>query len=165
MTEQRFCENGHPMDPSWDVCPYCRTVAMRKDAFGESHAKSEGSIARVGGIPHPEFLFGPKDDRKLVGWLYCSEGSRPQEGEDYRVTEGRTTLGTAADCDIVVFDQYVNAQHAAIIVESRQSTKLLLDHDTKNGTFVNDERITKVELADGDVIRIGQTMFLFKTPW
>jgi hypothetical protein len=28
----KFCENGHPMKPSWDICPYCRRTGIQLPA-------------------------------------------------------------------------------------------------------------------------------------
>jgi pSer/pThr/pTyr-binding forkhead associated (FHA) protein len=37
-------------------------------------------------------------------------------------------------------------------------------HDLKstNGTFVNDRRVTRHPLVEGDVVRVGETIFLFR---
>lgn len=52
---------------------------------------------------------------------------------------------------------------------SRQHTRLYrtggkffaLDLNSKNGTFVNGERVEKAELRDGDVVTVGTTTFRF----
>ena len=38
-------------------------------------------------------------------------------------------------------------------------------HDLKstNGTFVNERRVTRHVLSEGDVVKIGETSLLFKT--
>jgi predicted component of type VI protein secretion system len=52
---------------------------------------------------------------------------------------------------------------------SRQNTRLyraqgrfsLIDLNSKNGTYVNNEQVQRAELKDGDEIRIGSTTFRF----
>ncbi len=52
---------------------------------------------------------------------------------------------------------------------SRQNTRIyksaggfsVIDLNSKNGTYVNEERVERAELKDGDVVRIGTTAFRF----
>ena len=54
---------------------------------------------------------------------------------------------------------FVSRTHARL-VRAHQSW-LLVDADSRNGTFVNGERVTRAMLADGDVFEIGRTLFMF----
>ncbi|HPC82381.1 MAG TPA: FHA domain-containing serine/threonine-protein kinase [Thermoanaerobaculaceae bacterium] len=52
-------------------------------------------------------------------------------------------------------DRYVSRTH--FLIELRPPRCVVSDLDSANGTYVNDERITRRELVDGDEIRAGRT--------
>ena len=76
---------------------------------------------------------GPKE---CVGWVVVLNGGL--KGQDFRLTPGKNVVGTAADCDVVLTDQFLSGRHAVIRYEEGRFT--LVDLDSTNGTFVNDER-------------------------
>lgn len=72
------------------------------------------------------------------------------------------TVGRAIDCDIqlpVTEEQDVSRHHCMFVIEPPHLW--VQDLDSKNGTFVNDLRITSspdqemFELRDGDEVRVG----------
>jgi pSer/pThr/pTyr-binding forkhead associated (FHA) protein len=66
------------------------------------------------------------------------------------------TIGRAADCDLVLDDDYVSTKHARIA--RGPSGYLLEDLGSTNGTFVNSLRITTpTGFSVGDTLRIGRT--------
>ena len=70
------------------------------------------------------------------------------------LTRGTHILGRAPDAAVCVNDSGVSRHHAKIIVGPEGAT--LEDLGSKNGTFVEDQRIDGVRsLRDGDVIRVG----------
>ena len=76
------------------------------------------------------------------------------------------TIGRNARNDITIDDVAVSSQHA--IIESRENSYLegycdyiLIDKDSTNGTFVNDEKITEQRLMNGDLVRIAWNTFRF----
>lgn len=85
-----------------------------------------------------------------------------QKGQDFRLFDGRNVLGTAADCDVVVFDPYLSARHCVFLIESSKCSYVLQDLDSRNGTYVNRQKIVKQDLIDNDEVRIGQAEFRFK---
>ena len=156
MSDQATCPTGHPIDPSWDVCPYCRLKLS--DGVLKSPIPSYAGVGKtVGGIQPPK----ERVVKPIAGWLICLEGT--QTGEDFRVRDGRNVIGTAADCDIVVFDHYASPRHAVIVVRHEEASMWLQDLESRNGTFVQDKRITKHQLVDGDEIRLAATRLRFKS--
>ena len=75
---------------------------------------------------------------------------------------GENLLGRGGE-DITEIDETtVSRRHARITL--RHSDALLEDLDSKNGTWLNDERVTgPVVIADGDVVRLGSARFTFRT--
>jgi len=96
----------------------------------------------------------------LVAWLIVKAGPNP--GRDYRLPPSSLIVGSGSDCGILLTaDQYVSSRHMEIT--GADGKFVLQDLDSTNGTFVNDERVTRCELHDGDQVRIGMTQFVFKS--
>ena len=73
----------------------------------------------------------------------------------YPVHEGSNILGRSNDCDFRLPDTGVSRQHTEIIWDG--STAFLVDLQSTNGTTVNDQPVENWELADGDVITVGNS--------
>ena len=100
--------------------------------------------------------------RKLRGWLVSFDIEK--FGMDFRVLEGRNTIGSKANNDITVQDPEVSSLHALILC--KKDKFIITDELSSNGTLVNGNELTPREpsdLNDGDEIRIGKTNLLFKT--
>ncbi len=69
-------------------------------------------------------------------------------------------LGRAPDNHIVVNDQRVSRHHAVLKWEGKNY--VLEDVGSASGTYVNEQRIERHVLAQGDVIRLGQTSFTYR---
>ena len=85
----------------------------------------------------------------------------PREREYVELLDERYDIGKAADVDLVVAgDAAVSAVHAAI--ESHGSRWFVRDLDSRNGTFVNGERILgQRALRDRDELILGKTRVVF----
>jgi hypothetical protein len=70
-------------------------------------------------------------------------------------------LGRALDCDVVVEDIASSRRHARITVSGKGRTVVVEDLGSRNGTFVNDDRIDgRTPIDTGTRIRIGATVYL-----
>ena len=82
------------------------------------------------------------------------------------LSEGENVLGRGADSLVWIDAQGVSRRHARILVSAGLAT--LEDLGSKNGTFLNDVRLTApVALHDGDELRIGRvpmTLKIFARP-
>jgi len=101
----------------------------------------------------------------IAGWLLVLNGKH--KGEDFRLREGKNTVGSAPDCDVVLTDGHISTKHAHITVKRASDTGgaySLIDLDSTNGTFLNDnqERVSKSDVIDNDVIVFGTTRCKFK---
>ncbi|MFT5433527.1 MAG: pSer/pThr/pTyr-binding forkhead associated (FHA) protein [Myxococcota bacterium] len=106
-------------------------------------------------------ISGLTDDRAedVVGWIVCLNGVL--RGRDFRLVTGKNMIGTAADVDIVLTDPYLSNRHA--VIRHEDGHFLMVDLDSTNGSFVNDKRVSKMELIDNDKIRLGRTELKFKS--
>ncbi len=77
----------------------------------------------------------------------------------YRLTKPEVTIGRDLQNDLVLADPRASRRHA--IARQTTSGVILQDLKTNNGTFVNQERITEIKLADGDAIKIGNSLLTF----
>jgi len=69
-------------------------------------------------------------------------------------------VGRAVDCQIsLAHDRRVSRQHARL--ERDREEWFILDLDSANGTFVNDQKVRQTKLQVGDQIRLGDTLFEF----
>ncbi|MEN3040597.1 MAG: FHA domain-containing protein [Bacteroidia bacterium] len=105
----------------------------------------------------PQIRPAPQN-RKIVGWL-ISFTLHPN-GVDFRLYEGRNTIGSDPKCDIPLNDLGVSAHHLTILYRAGQF--LFRDELSTNGTFINGEMVNEGTLKDGDIIRIGNTEFRFR---
>lgn len=99
--------------------------------------------------------------RKLVGWLVTY--SADELGLDFRIYEGRNIIGRDDECDISVDDGFISGRHAVLLFRAGKYS--LTDSQSSHGTFVNGEDIELEPryISDGDLIKIGNTLFKFRS--
>jgi len=69
-------------------------------------------------------------------------------------------IGRMREADIRIEDETISRKHAKILGHHRGQITIL-DLDTTNGTFVNDQPVDIQDLSHGDEIRIGESLFQF----
>ncbi len=79
--------------------------------------------------------------------------------KEFELTGQSMTMGREPDNDIVVENLLVSGYHARIDPAGREY--ILTDLQSKNGTFVNGERVTSTKLKDGDQILVGKHTIVF----
>ena len=87
---------------------------------------------------------------------------RTAEGEEIKlpVTTKPIVLGRGIETDIRVEDDEVSRAHCAVWLEGEKF--LAKDLRSRNGTYVNDQRVSESELKPGDRIRIGHCLFVLE---
>lgn len=183
MPEKR-CENGHVIDASWDLCPYCPPERKRGDVAVVRPARPAARIepapasevappARPSIAPAPPppertvaaqkvdlAAVEPELPRYVVGWLVGLNGAG--RGESYTVRIGRNIIGRDRRSDIFVADELASSHHADLVFRPEERRFILMDHNSTNGTFVNDLEIEpRRDLVSRDIVRIGSQKFLF----
>lgn len=105
---------------------------------------------------------GQKDtgnrDKIIVGELV-----NKKTGKRFKVNQNTMIIGRGEDCLIRINDPTVSRKHASL---SYQHGKVILeDLESKCGTWVNHQKISKQILRQGDRIIIGGTEFTFIALW
>lgn len=102
--------------------------------------------------------------RQLVPSLYVIQGNG--QGSHFDLAQLISSsnghvigIGREKGNDIAVEDHEASRRHAEI--RKHNDTFVLTDLDSSNGTFLNNGRISEVELKSGDRIQIGRTLFLY----
>lgn len=188
MADKR-CENGHFIDESWDLCPYCpapegapepeipiirpsravaapsespRSVTAAPQAVNrrEGAAPQQPPMERTVAVPKVDVAGQMQVKRYVVGWLIGLNGTT--RGESYPIRMGRNVLGRDRRSDVIVNDDQASSHHADLVFRPEEKRFILMDHNSTNGTYVNDVEIEpRTDLAGKDVIRIGSHRFLF----
>ncbi len=76
-----------------------------------------------------------------------------QGGEFPLPEKGEVVLGRASDVGMVLVEDMVSRKHARIVVDGQRLG--IVDLGSTNGTFVNGEKVTKLELKIGDRVLVG----------
>ncbi len=69
-------------------------------------------------------------------------------------------VGRGLDCHVVLTDPLSSRVHATIVEE--QGQWWIRDADSRNGTYVNGQKIDNAQLEDGCQLRIGSAEFIFQ---
>lgn len=161
----KFCANGHQMEDSWEICPYCQKTGFTGAGLGKTRIEetSPGAGATAAAPTTPArktVLLAQKYKSPVVGWLVALDGQ--QKGEDFRIREGQNSIGSDAGCDIVLTDTTISGKHASL--RYKEGKFILSDLDSTNGSFLNDasDSIAREEIKDNDVVRFGDIRFKFK---
>lgn len=195
IVADKRCENGHFIDESWDLCPYCpadksdpeipivrptrlaeqqpgpRPVATPPEAAAARPAvAAPPTVARREPNMQPPPMERTVAVQKLdpagalkrytVAWLVGLSGSL--RGESFPIRIGRNVLGRDRRSDIVINDDQASSHHADLVFRPEERRFILMDHNSTNGTYVNDQEIEpRRDLAVDDVVRIGSHRLLF----
>ena len=83
----------------------------------------------------------------------------PRKGESLPLEDNKIVFGRHLSCHCVLPHPTVSREH--FFIERTGGKFLVVDNESGNGTFVNQERITWVELKDGDKIKVGPFLLTF----
>lgn len=123
-------------------CPSCGALDPRVHLAARSPQRATPSGAR------------------LAGWLVTF--THNPLGEDYRITEGRSTVGRGPECDIhVPSDPALSGHHASLFIEG--DVCRLKDEGSMGGTLVNGRKVwaDAADLPARAELSMGGTTFTF----
>ena len=82
-----------------------------------------------------------------------------QDVQEYVLDKTDITIGRTPNNDITIDNLSVSTHHAT--VHKMKEGTVLEDMNSTNGSFVNDIKVTRHILKDGDIIGIGKHQILF----
>lgn len=80
-------------------------------------------------------------------------------GKKYNLNTNSVLIGRSSKCDIQIDQESISRNHSKIVNTGKSI--LVRDLGSTNGTYVNDEPVEEHTLNDGDLIKIGRTIFKF----
>jgi diguanylate cyclase (GGDEF)-like protein len=83
----------------------------------------------------------------------------PGLGRCYPLSERPFVIGREEQCDLPSYHHSVSRRHAHI--EYQNGAYSVVDLQSTNGTFVNDQPVSKAKLKDGDYLRVGACIYRF----
>lgn len=79
-------------------------------------------------------------------------------GKRFPIEKAHVRIGRDSDNDVAILgDEFVSAHHASLHYQG--GSLLLSDDGSRNGTFLNEKRVTGTAVRRGDRIRIGNAVF------
>lgn len=107
--------------------------------------------------PYPDVRIKTGDGQDCLVIIY-TVNSR-ELGKRFSLVGGTVRLGRGSENTIILDSDSVSRRHAR--VEVRNGTYVLVDMNSTNGTYVNDELVHDHALRRGDQIKIGDTILKF----
>ncbi|MFP4081972.1 MAG: trypsin-like peptidase domain-containing protein [Candidatus Aminicenantes bacterium] len=102
-----------------------------------------------------------KPSKKGFGYLVSQAG--PLSGNKFDVEKTGLRIGRdSSRCQIVLTGDTVSREHALIEPQSGSKSIRIKNLSATNPTYVNDRAITEAELKDGDRVRVGKTVFVYR---
>ena len=116
-------------------------------------AVAGGAFVSLAGASEAAVQHGSK--RQTAATLTVLRG--PDEGKEFEIGLGSSTIGRDASNDVVLTDPLVSKSHARLNISDVAE---VIDLGSANGTRVNGEQITRANITRQDVLTVGQTTFL-----
>ena len=146
------------MKAHWTECEICAVKVDRTPRALEMtpSATAIPPSSRTEEVPTQEVRSGLMP-MALVGILVI-----PERDEVHKLRAGDNAVGASDTNDILIEGKYVSASHAVISWRPGEGF-MVTDLNSTNGTFVNDQRVSKQRVADGDTIRFGNMAAILKS--
>jgi hypothetical protein len=141
-----------------DLRPVHEPHADQEGAPGGVRDSEPGRSAPTHGSSDTVASVGANPRATTYGRVMVREG----RNASYEIELRRpvTVIGRGSDADLRLADQAVSRKHAEIRVSGGEA--VLNDLQSTNGTTLNGARITTGRLADGDEVRLGETLLIFR---
>jgi hypothetical protein len=130
--------------------------------LGKPGAGDENTLHKIDGSRPYNHGDSNGNNRARVARMLVGSASGDDDTRELRfpLFKDRLTIGRTANNDIQLNVRYISRRHAVIATDKGQTR--LIDWGSKNGVFVNDQRISEKFLSSGDVIRIGESEFRYE---
>jgi pSer/pThr/pTyr-binding forkhead associated (FHA) protein len=152
----RRCARGHIMKPHWTECEICDVKVDRTPrALEMIPPPLDPTLIGTGSKAPPAARAGAKP--ALVGVLVV-----PERDEIHKLRAGDNAVGASETNDILIEGKFVSASHALISFADGGGFQVV-DLESTNGTFLNDQRVSRAAVADGDRLRFGNVTGILKS--
>jgi len=154
---------GQPRGIAVDTLGTSDVVAVPSDTSEPPQATTpmEPPLPPGGFAPQRQVSGGTvilKKEPATLAWLVVRSG--PHTNKDFRLGQVSKIGRDPTLCQVVLDDEAVSREHASIrLVDDGEF--YITDLDSSNGTFVNDERVYRQRLANGDTLKVGETNLVF----
>ena len=95
---------------------------------------------------------GERGRRKVAEIVVLNGASA---GTVFVLADVPTVVGRSEEAHLLIADPWISSMHA--MFERRGNEIWVVDLDSRNGTFVGDERVMESRVTDGGVVRFGRT--------
>jgi len=99
----------------------------------------------------------------VIPTLIIIEG--PETGKIFPLVNNATFVGRDESAEITINDPSASRKH--MLIEVDENHICCIDLHSTNGTFVNSQKINRIDIKEGDKIKVGNTCSnsLIKTVW
>ena len=125
---------------------------------GGDQFRDDKTDATSAGGPRPSQNSLPSRKWHFKGKLAVIDG--PGIGQEVFIGRNHFTVGRAHSCSLTLDCHRVSRIHAQIVCLGDDA--ILEDMGSTNGTYVNDQRVTKRILVPGDKIEIGDSLMEYR---
>jgi len=84
----------------------------------------------------------------------------PRKGEEFAITQARSTIGRGEDSTITINDPSMSRHHAELVYGAAEFR--VRDLDSSNGTLLNGSVVEEYAIRNGDKLTMGETIVRFQ---
>jgi hypothetical protein len=167
--EERMCPTCNRILESYQtVCPSCATVSGPRPMRSPDSTQELGEAEEDENLIPVELLERKPVTEEMLSKTYVLMETPmliirkgPNIGKSFSLNRVYpVSIGRSRVNEIKLEDTTVSGQHCRIIPENNRH--VIYDLESTNGTFVNEKRVSKLVLSEGDIIKVGETQFLYK---
>ncbi len=94
--------------------------------------------------------------------LVCLDETGDESLKDFKIPlmPGEKTLGRSAENAICIPHKRLSRRHARLFLEG--ATWVIEDLESTNGVFVNEKKVSRAQLNDGDIVKFGPLPFRYE---
>ncbi|MHB1340139.1 MAG: FHA domain-containing protein [Coriobacteriia bacterium] len=141
-----------------DMCPACGArVAPEDRECTTCGARLHGATASFEPIAAEMPASGGDIEASEIAVLVVRKGA--EVGERFYLDQPAFTIGRDPESDIFLNDVTVSREHAILQISPDGVT--ITDAGSLNGTYVNDVRVDKAHLRNGDAVQVGRFQMVF----
>ncbi len=144
-------------------------LAAAKERVKQLEADARARTSMLGNLQQNIARLGREDSGARPGLRLVAPGSALPERVLIGQSDGqnvmhplgrRSTIGRTPDNQIQIDASHVSRHHAVILGSEQHC--VIEDLNSTNGVSVNGKRIARQALHDGDIVKIGQSVFRFR---